>query len=189
MRNLPALICIDIQNDYFPGGTMELADAETAARNIRALQERFRERGLPVLHIAHEMIRPGAIFFLPGTEGQRIHNLVFPREGETVITKNYPNSFLQTPLLDSLRRLEATELVITGMMLHMCVDATTRAAKDLGFSCSLIHDATATRDLQFAGETVSARQVRTAFLAALSTICDRIIDTGAIIAALTGAEG
>ena len=189
MQDLPVLLCIDIQNDYFPGGTMELADAETAAHNIRAMQHCFRDRGLTVLHIAHEMIRPGANFFLSGTEGQRIHKLVFPMENEMVITKHYPNSFLQTPLLESLRGFQATELVITGMMTHMCVDATARAAKDLGFSCSLVHDATATRNLQFAGRTVSADQVQTAFLAALSTICDRILDTAEIIKSVAGADG
>jgi nicotinamidase-related amidase len=187
MSDFPALLCIDIQNDYFPGGAMELVDAVAAAQNVRALQDCFRHRGLPILHIAHEMIRPGANFFLPGTQGQRIYSLVAPQEGETVITKNYPNSFLQTPLLKHLHDLQATELIITGMMTHMCVDATTRAAKDLGFSCRLVSDATATRDLEFAGETVQAHQVRTAFLAALSVICDGVTDTHGIIKDLTGA--
>ncbi|MDR3632038.1 MAG: cysteine hydrolase family protein [Desulfocapsaceae bacterium] len=183
MNNASALLCIDIQNDYFPGGPMELAGAEAAARNIRALQGYFRDKGLPILHIAHEMTRKGANFFLPGTSGQQIHSLVSPQEGEKVITKNFPNSFLHTPLLDTLKGLGVTELTITGMMTHMCVDATTRAAADLGFSCTVVSDATATRDLQFAGKTVQAAQVQIAFLAALSTICDRIVDAGELMKA------
>lgn len=168
------LLLIDIQNDYFPGGKMELAGAETAASQAAKLLQYWRDRQLPVVHVAHESVRPGAGFFLPGTAGQEIHPLVLPRPGETVITKNFPNSFLKTPLLEVLRARKVHRLVIAGMMTHMCVDATVRAAKDLGFHCTLVHDATATRDIAFAGNTSPAAQVQTAFIAALSAICDGV---------------
>ena len=169
-----ALLLIDIQNDYFPGGKMELTGAETAARQAAKLLQCWRDRQLPVFHVAHESVRPGAGFFLPGTAGQEIHPLVLPRPEETVITKNFPNSFLKTPLLEMLRAQGVHHLVIVGMMTHMCVDATVRAAKDLGFHCTLVHDATATRDLAFAGSTTPAAQVQTAFIAALSAVCDGV---------------
>lgn len=169
-----ALLLIDMQNDYFPDGKMELAEAETAARQAAKLLQCWRDRQLPVVHVAHESVRPGAGFFLPGTAGQKIHQLVTPRPEEPVITKNFPNSFLKTPLLELLRALEVHRLVIGGMMTHMCVDATVRAAKDLGFHCTLVHDATATRDLAFAGNTAPAAQVQTAFIAALSAVCDGV---------------
>ena len=169
-----ALLLIDIQNDYFPGGKMELAGAEAAASQAAKLLQCWRDRQLPVVHVAHESARPGAGFFLPGTAGQKIHPLVWPRPEEPVITKNFPNSFLNTPLLEVLRAQEVHRLVIAGMMTHMCVDATVRAAKDLGFHCTLIHDATATKDLTFAGMKAQAAQVQTAFIAALSAICDAV---------------
>lgn len=53
-------------------------------------------------------------------------------------------------------------------MTHMCVDATTRAAKDLGYTCTLIGDACATRDLEIKGEKIQAKEVQNSFLAALS---------------------
>jgi nicotinamidase-related amidase len=56
---------------------------------------------------------------------------------------------------------------IVGAMSHMCIDATTRAAYDLGLKCTLIHDACATRDLAFGGQTVGAQQVHASFMAAL----------------------
>ena len=186
MKNAPALLLIDIQNDYFPCGRMELTGAEKAAANASEILQYFRNEQLPVIHIAHESVREGATFFLPETVGQRIHTLVQPLEGETVITKNFPNSFLKTPLLETLQRRGITQLVIAGMMTHMCVDATTRAAKDLGFACTLIHDATATRDLTFAGDLVPAAHVQTAFIAALGFICDTVIDTGGIIKGTAG---
>jgi nicotinamidase-related amidase len=88
--------------------------------------------------------------------------------------KNFPNGFVQTDLHEMLKEQKIKKLVITGMMTFMCVDATTRAAKDLGFHCTLIHDATGARALEFNGRSVTADQVKTSFLSALSMICDRV---------------
>ena len=174
MNTKTALLLIDIQNDYFPGGRMELFGPLEAAAKAAALLGFFRQNRFPVLHIAHESLRPGATFFLPGSPGQKIHPLVAPEDGESVITKNFPNSFLGTPLLEHLRRLEVSSLAIAGMMTHMCVDATTRAAVDLGFDCRLIHDATAARELSFGDVSVAATHVKAAFLAALTVVCTRV---------------
>jgi nicotinamidase-related amidase len=186
MKNPPALLLIDIQNDYFPCGNMELAGAAEAARKASLVLQCFRDKRLPVIHITHEAVQPGATFFLPDSEGRKIYPLVTPIDGETLITKNFPNSFLNTRLLEILRQQQVTHLVIVGMMTHMCVDATTRAAKDHGFSCTLIHDATATRELTFAEKRVPASQVQTAFIAALSGICNAVKSTDEIIAVLSG---
>ena len=170
----PALIIIDIQNDYFPGGRMELEGSPEASLQAAKLLDAFRARGLPLVHIQHVSNRPGASFFLPDTEGVKIHANVAPRAGETVIQKNFPNSFRGTGLLEQLRGLGADHLVIAGMMTHMCVDATTRAAFDLGFSCSLAQDACATRALAFGEQRVAAAQVHAAFLAALNGLYAKV---------------
>ena len=78
------LVLVDIQNDYFPGGTMELVGMDRAARNAASLLRRFRERHLPVFHIRHLSTRPGATFFLPGTAGANIHESVAPSGAEPV---------------------------------------------------------------------------------------------------------
>ena len=163
-----ALLLVDIQNDYFSGGTMELVGSLQAGEQAGKLLRAFRRRGLPVIHIQHVSKRPGATFFLPGTVGMRIHASVVPAEGETVFQKHYPNSFRDTLLLEHLRSLQITQLAIAGMMTHMCIDTTVRAAFDLGFQCQLAHDACATRSLSFGGVTVSADHVQATFLAALS---------------------
>ena len=177
----PALILIDIQNDYVPGGKMELEDSIAASLQAAKLLASFRTRGLPLVHIQHVSNRPGASFFLPDTEGVKIHPNVAPRAGEIVMQKNFPNSFRGTNLLEHLRGLGADHLVIAGMMTHMCVDATTRAAFDLGFSCSLAHDACATRALSFGEQRVPAAQVHAAFVAALAGLYAKVQSTAEII--------
>ncbi|MBV9190171.1 MAG: isochorismatase family protein, partial [Betaproteobacteria bacterium] len=68
-----ALVIIDIQNDYFPGGKMELEGSDAAAGNAARALERFRDNGLPIVHLRHLSTRPGATFFIPGTAGAEIH--------------------------------------------------------------------------------------------------------------------
>ena len=164
------LVLIDIQNDYFPGGTMELAGAVEAGQVAQGLLARYRAAGLPVVHVRHENLRPGSTFFLPGTGGAAIHSCVSPLPGEAVVLKHFPSSFRDTELLELLRGVSATRLTVCGMMTHMCVDTTVRAAFDLGFAVRLAADACATRDLSFAGRTVAAADVQTAYLAALAAV-------------------
>ena len=163
-----ALVLIDLQNDYFPGGTMELVDADRAVEQAALLVEAYRAKGLPVLHIQHIAKRPGATFFLPGTAGAEIHDAVRPKTGERVVVKHFPNGFRETRLLDELRSAGATKIAFAGMMTHMCVDTTVRAAADLGFACALAQDGCATRALQFAGQPVEADKVQLAYLAGLN---------------------
>lgn len=114
---------------------------------------------------------------MPGTKGIEIHENVKPLEGEKVITKHFPNSFRGTDLLEYLHSKEITHLVIVGMMTHMCIDAGTRAAVDLGFECTVIGDACATLNLQINGQEVKAEDVHNAFLAALEFFYAKISTT------------
>src|ERR1700754_538632 len=128
-----ALIIVDIQNDYFRGGRMTLHEIERAADNARKLLEHFRSTGQPTFHIQHTWEDASAPFFVAGTPGAAIHESVAPREGEPVVVKHFPNSFRESGLLEELRRAGAEGLTICGAMSHMCIDATTRAAADLGY--------------------------------------------------------
>lgn len=163
-----ALIIIDIQNDYFQNGKAELVHPEKASANAKLLLEQFRKKNLPVVHIQHIASRPEATFFISGTTGAEIYHDVQPTDQEQIIIKHYPNSFRETQLLEYLNSKNITDLVICGMQTHMCVDATTRAAKDFGFNCTVIGDACATKDLAVNGATVQADDVQTAFLSALN---------------------
>lgn len=163
-----ALIIIDIQNDYFEGGNIPLVNPVEASVNAGKVLEHFRANNLPIAHIQHVSANPEAMpIFVEGTKGIEIYENVKPLDGEKVFQKYYPNSFRDTGLLDYLKANDITEVIITGMMTHMCVDATTRAAFDFGYKCTVIGDTCASRDLVINGKTVKADDVHHAFLAAL----------------------
>jgi nicotinamidase-related amidase len=180
----PALLVIDIQNDYFPGGNMEVEGSTEASLRAKDLLKLFRERTMPIIHIQHVSTRPGTGFLVAGTPGVEIHANVAPLQGEAVIQKNFPNSFRNTPLLERLRDEGTNHVVIIGMMTHMCVDATTRAAFDHGLQCTVVSDACATRTLNFGGKVVPAEQVHAAFLAALSGVYAKVVSAGDLISSL-----
>jgi nicotinamidase-related amidase len=172
-----ALLIIDIQNDYFPGGAMQLEGAGAAAANAALVLSGFRKEKKPIVHVCHLSVRPGATFFLPGTRGAEIHPSVQPLAGETVIEKNFPNAFRNTGLKEFLEKEQIKNLVVAGMMTHMCVDASVRHAADLGYKITLLGDACATRAQSYGGETVPARQVHNAFLAALNGFYAKVVNT------------
>ena len=179
-----ALLLVDIQNDYFPGGAMELVGSPEAGLRAGTLLQAFRRAGRPIIHIQHIAARPGATFFLPGTTGAEIHASVTPLPGEPVFQKHFPNSFRETPLRSHLRSLGITKLAVAGMMTHMCIDTTVRAAFDLGFQCQLVQDACATRDLTRQEVAVPAAQVQGAFLAALDGTFAKVLSVQELCAGL-----
>jgi len=164
-----ALLLIDIQKDYFSGGKMELVNPLEAGQKAYQLLQCFREHGGLHIHIQHESIRPGATFFLPGSEGMDIHDCVAHFEGEPIIYKHFPNAFRETKLYEILKDWDVERVVICGMMTHMCVDATARAAADLGFQVIVAADACATRNLSYGDTAIPADHVHKAFLAALKS--------------------
>jgi nicotinamidase-related amidase len=168
MARSRTLLIIDIQRDYFPGGAYPLVEPEAAAAEARRVLDSFRAGGDPVIHMRHVWDAPEAEFMRPGTEGIEIHPTVEPVDGELVLEKASPNSFVDTELEDELRKRGSDDLVVTGMMSSMCVDATVRAAADLGFSTTVVHDACAAPDLEFNGVDVPGAAVHAAFMAALA---------------------
>jgi nicotinamidase-related amidase len=170
-----ALLLIDIQNDYFPNGRMPLEKSTEACQKAVEVLHAYRSKQQPIIHVQHISTRPDAIHFLPCTKGVEIHPDVFPLKNETVIKKHYPNSFKDTNLLATLQKKQIRHLTILGMMTHMCVEATTRAAYDLGFSCTVLHDACATKNLEFSSMLIPAQTVHNAFLAAMQPMYANVV--------------
>ncbi len=166
IMNKRGLIVIDLQNEYLPTGKLPLSGIEAAVANAARVIADAREKGISVFHIRHEFAHGEAPVFVPGTEGVDIMPAVAPVGGEPVIVKNYVNSFRDTDLKQQLEARGVEDVVIIGAMSHMCVDAGVRAAADMGYPVTVLHDACATLDLTFGEVTVPAAHVHAAMMAA-----------------------
>ncbi len=180
-----ALLIIDIQRDYFPGGAFPLVEPEAAAAHAAELLAAFRAAGGQVVHMQHVAEEPDAAFMRAGSLGVEIHDLVAPTGDELVLTKAAPNSFLHTALHAELTGRGIDELVVSGMMSSMCVDATVRAAADLGYSVQVAHDACAAPDLEFGDHPIPGATVHAAFMAALGDGYAKVLETGEICRGLS----
>lgn len=172
-----ALILVDFQNDYFDGGAFTLVGTANAAANARHVLDRFRANGETVIHIRHHAGEEDATFFVPGTAGAEINRVVAPIEGEHLVTKSNINGFVGTDLKKILDEQGVTHVVVVGAMSHMCIDALVRAASDLGYGVTVVHDAVAARDLEFGGRRVPAADVHASFMAALAFAYADVVTT------------
>lgn len=161
-----ALIIVDLQNEYLVTGKLPLTGIEEAAVNAARVLDWARQKKMPIFHIRHEFTDSNAPFFVPDSDGVKIQKNVAPKEGEPVITKHHINAFRETNLQQQLAANEVEALVIVGAMSHMCVDAVVRAAVDMGYSTTVLHDACATLDLSFNGVSVPAAHVHATMMAA-----------------------
>jgi len=175
-----ALLVIDVQNDYFCGGNMELVEMEKALVQTNKLIAYARESHHKIYFIQHIAIKEGTSFFIPNSKGVALHDGL-KRNDETVITKHYPNSFRETGLDEILKKEQITELMVCGAMSHMCIDSTVRAGFDLGYKITLFSDACATRDLEFQGEVIPAQQVHNAFMSALGGLFCEVLKVGEVV--------
>ena len=172
-----ALLIIDVQEFYFPGGRMQLENPEVAGMNAGLLLNLFRTKAYPVFHVRHNY-EPGG----------NIHPYVKPLPGELVFSKDQVNAFTDKDLLKALRSDTVENLVICGMQTHMCVEAAVRAAHDLGFSCVLASDACATRTLQYEEHIISAASVHYSTLNTLQGSYARVESTEDIIREFTESD-
>jgi nicotinamidase-related amidase len=176
-----ALLLIDIQRDYFPGGAYPLVGSDAAADAAAVVLARFRDSGEPIVHVRHEWDAPDAAYLRPGTPGVEPDPRVAPSGAEPVVVKEYPNAFRDTNLEQNLRSRGTDSLVVAGMMTSMCVDATVRAAADLGFELTVVGDACAAPDLEYEGTKVPGEAVHAAFLAALKDGYAEVVPASALV--------
>ncbi|KAA0095200.1 cysteine hydrolase [Mycolicibacterium sp. P1-18] len=173
------LVLIDCQNTYTQG-VMELEGVQAALDETAALLDRARSAGIPIIHVQHSD-GPGSLYDLEGETGA-IVTRVAPRDGEVVVTKQYPNSFVETDFDDRLKAVGASNLVIAGFMTHMCVNSTARGAFNAGYAPTVVAAATATRSLPgVGGEDVAAAALQSASLAALSDLFAVVVADGSAI--------
>ena len=162
-----ALIIIDLQNDYYPGGLWPLHNIEAVTDNARQVLDYARTTDDLIVHVHHEFLMDPAPFFAPGTAGASIHERMQPEQGETMVLKHQVNSFHETELKNILDQHDIQDIVLVGAMSHMCIDAAARAASDFGYNVTVLEDACASRDMEFQDRTVAAVDVHAAYMSAL----------------------
>ena len=160
------LVLIDLQYEYL-AGPIALPDARRAIANTARLLARARDAGTPIFHIAHKG-RPGGLFDRSAERGAIVAELA-PQAGEPVIEKGLPNSFAGTDLAAQLAATERKDIILAGLMTHMCVSSTARAGLDLGYRITVDANSCATRDLPDGrGGSIAAATIHEVALAELS---------------------
>lgn len=177
-----AIIVVDLQNEYLATGKLPLVGIDAATANAVRVIADARIKGVPVLHVRHESASGDAPIFVPGSDGVRIMTAVAPNGDEPVIVKNHVNSFRDTDLKQQLEARGIEDVVVAGAMSHMCVDAVVRASADMGYAVTVLHDACATRDLEFNGVVAPAAQVHAAMMASFEFGYGRVLATDAYLA-------
>ena len=165
-----ALLIIDVQKFYFQGGQLPLKHPEKTSKQIKQVLDAFRQEQMHVIHIKHNVQKNGEIY-----------DLLSPAEHEKVIIKNEANSFNGTKLNEYLKKKDIKSLVITGMQTHMCVEATTRAAYDLGYKCTVISDGSTTKDLKFRNHTIKAKDVHFSTLSSIRSSYGKVLTTDELV--------
>ena len=162
-----ALIVIDVQNEYFPGGALALPDAERALPNILRLIELARERGEPVVYIQH-VTPEGSPAFAKGSSGSELLGQLDVREADPLFSKSHPSAFQETGLLEYIGQNGIKALDICGFMTQMCCDTTSREGYQRGYAVRLFSDATAARELEVDGQKIPHDTVHRVSLGALA---------------------
>ena len=169
-----ALVMVDCQNTY-RRGIMQLTNVEPAIEEAQKLLQMARDLKIPIIHIQHDA-GVGTPYDVTAEIGA-ISAEVTPKNGEAVVTKNYPNSFIATPLEAQLKALGVENIVLAGFMTHMCINSTARGAFNLGFKPTVVASACATRSLTGAnGKVIDAQTMHDGALAAIRDMFAVVLD-------------
>ncbi len=144
-----ALLVIDLQNDYFPGGKFPLWNTDVVLKNIERAIETANAQGVPVIHIQHIANSKMGIapFFNEGTPGADIHPCILAAAPKApIVVKEFADSFEKTTLEATLTKLGVTELLICGMMTQNCVTHTAISKVAEKYSVSVLVDCCTTVD-------------------------------------------
>jgi nicotinamidase-related amidase len=138
-----ALIVIDLQNDYFPGGKFPLWNTEATLANVERAIATAGEKGIPVVIVQHiaDSRKGIAPFFNEGTSGADVHpRILAAAPGAPIVVKHFADSFVGTTLEATLTRLGVTELLVCGMMTQNCVTHTAISKSAEKYNVSILAD-------------------------------------------------
>ncbi|NKE06639.1 MULTISPECIES: cysteine hydrolase family protein [Mesobacillus] len=147
-----ALVIIDVQNGMFQEGEA-VFNGEELLKGIKALITKARSAKIPVVYIQHN--EEAGYPLESGTYGWQIHSEICPAEGDRIIQKNTPDSFLKTTLDRELKKKEIEHLYLVGIQTEVCVDTTCRSAFSKGYKLTLVSELHST----WPSEELTAQQI------------------------------
>jgi nicotinamidase-related amidase len=166
-----ALLLIDLQNDYFPGGKFPLWNTAAVLTNIEQAIKAARTKGIPVIHIQHIAKTGIAPFFNQGTAGAKIHpRLLAAAPDAPIVVKEYADSFVGTKLEEMLSGLGVDELLVCGMMTQNCVTHTAISKSAEKYKVSILPDCCTTVDEMLHNIALHALSTRVALVPAKDAI-------------------
>ena len=130
-----ALVVIDVQKGLFERST-PIYQTERVLENINTLMDNARQAGVPVIFVQHANNNT----LVKGSDAWQLHPEIRPLEDEEVIHKLHGNAFIDTHLDEVLAKSNLNELVVTGLVTHGCVKATSLGAIAKGFKVVLVSD-------------------------------------------------
>lgn len=163
-----ALIVVDIQNDYFPGGNLPTDHPVETAQAVAKLITKFRQEGKQVVFVQHIMTEEHyklIPIMQDNSKGAEIHELVRPLAGEKVVRKHHVSAFVGTDLDAYLKSKGVDTVVVTGMMIHNCVNATVYDANVHGYKCFVVEEGVNTFPQKLHDQVIPAKQIKQSFLA------------------------
>ena len=168
-----ALLIIDLQNDYFPGGKFPLWNTGTTLINIKAAIKTAQTKGISVIHVQHIADPKMGIapFFNQGTEGADIHPQVLQAAPDApVVIKKFADSFVETNLEEILTGFGITELLVSGMMTQNCVTHTAISKSAEKYKVTILPECCTTVDEMIHNIALHAVSTRIALVPAVNAL-------------------
>ena len=179
-----ALLVIDVQNEYFPGGALPISYPAGSLEKITDAMDGAAEAGVPIVLVQHGTEDKAEGAFLKGSKGWQLKGEVDVRKRSKVIEKTQPGAFTGTDLEPWLKENGIDTLVISGYMTQMCCDSTARQASHRGYGVEFLSDATGTLDQANQAGKVSAEELHRAILVTQQSAFAKVMTTEDWIASL-----
>lgn len=156
-KNKQALLLVDVQNDFFPGGALPTPEGDTIVAPVNRLIETFRAESRPIVatrdwhpenHCSfEEQGGPWPPHCIQGSEGAAFKPEIELPKSATVISKaDAPDKeaysgFEGTDLAERLRDMDVSSLVVGGLATDVCVKNTVIDALNAGFDVTVVPEA------------------------------------------------
>ncbi len=170
-----ALLVIDVQQEYFPGGALPITYPDNHLENIVQVMDVAKQSGVPTVVVRHHQPDPQSPLFCKGSAKWELHPDVAGRPHDLLLDKQLPGSFTNTGLEDFLRTRGIDTVAIAGYMTQICCDTTARQALHLGFKVEFLRDATGTLDVENSAGSVKAKDLQQAILVSQQMFISEVI--------------